>query len=367
VLIFTSKDIKATVHPQVNKPCISCHNGYEKIFFSLMATRIKEKEFVKKVFGKFDRRFFQKNCANCHVSTCLDCHTKEKNTILRPSTLNCLKCHNGYHIGIEYIGLCLRDRSYRYKRGIVFRNKYYLKMQEDVHYKNGLSCSKCHSMKSLISGKKSSRSCLECHKINTDIIEHKISAHIKKLECYSCHSMWVSQEYGTYIIRNYNANVLLSKGTWDKLSIEYARSIYYNKRDLFPLGVNRRGKISPIRPEYIIIYSDIKKSELQNKIISKTWKAVFPHTINRGAPVCNSCHMKRWRFLLACSEEDQDEFFIFDTKKDFAENIMFGCSKKQKILNGSFYRSEKVFDKVKTSEFIKGYLKKWDLILQGVN
>lgn len=329
-----------------------------------MAKREVEKRFVDKVFSKYDKDFYKKNCSACHLKSCGDCHIIQKNNVKRPDVYNCLKCHNGYFIGIEYIGLSLREPSIRYKKGIKFKNKYYMQMKEDVHFVAGLQCGSCHSMKSLIRKDVSSKKCIDCHKINKNIIEHRVDSHLKKLECYTCHSLWINQEYGTYVIRNYNNNALYKQRLWHRYSDEYEKSVYFLKRDLFPIGINKRGKFSPIRPQFIFIYSDFKKN-IHNKIVSKTWKAIFPHTIQRGSPTCNNCHMNNWRFMQSCNNKNSVLSFL-DTRFDFNEKIDFLCYKDQHMLNGGFYINEDVFRVRKNTEFIKLYLNKWDIILKGV-
>ncbi len=353
------------IYPKIDKSCVSCHVGYEKMLSCNMATRKKEKEFVKEVFSKYDKHFFKKNCNSCHLKDCKDCHKVKDNQVKKPGVYDCLKCHNGYFIGIEYIGLSLREPSIRYKRGILFKNKYYMLMKEDVHFTAGLTCADCHNMKSLLKKNVGPKICIDCHKIDKNIIEHSINAHLEKLECYTCHSAWINQEYGTYVIRNYSENDLYRERLWDRYSEEYQRSTFFVKRDLFPIGLNKKGKLSPIRPQFIFIYSDLKK-DIHNKIISKTWKAIFPHTIQKGTPTCNNCHMNNGRFLQSC-DNDNSVLSFFDTSSNFKERFNFLCYKGQSLWNGRFYTKKDVFKAKKDPKFKKLYIKKWDLILKDVN
>ncbi|GAB6163415.1 hypothetical protein JCM12298_25750 [Desulfothermus naphthae] len=330
-----------------------------------MATRKREKVFASKVFAKYDRYFFKKNCNNCHIKDCLNCHRIVNNIPLKPDVYDCIKCHNGYHIGIEYIGLSKKDPSYRYKQGILYKGNYYLKMRQDIHYKKGLLCRNCHSMESLMRNKKSSKRCVDCHRVDKKIYAHKIEKHLQKLECYTCHSLWLSQEYGTYFIRNYNINKMFKYGLVDKLSKEYARSVYYTKRDKFPLAINKRGRISPVRPEFIVIYSDIKDKKIQNIVLSNTWKCVFPHTITKSAPICSHCHGSKWKFLQSCNS-NKGPMSIFRTDIDFNRKINFGCFIGASILNGRFYNTSRVFNVKKQEPYIRGYLDTWNKILKGV-
>ena len=76
-----------------------------------------------------------------------------------------------------------REENMRYQRGPTPYGEPFLKMLPDVHAERGMGCSACHSMKSLVAGQRSSKSCRECHQPDPKVIEHSIAAHMEKLEC----------------------------------------------------------------------------------------------------------------------------------------------------------------------------------------
>jgi len=180
--------------------CVVCHKGHERIFDHAMATRSGERQFVQRSYAKLDSGFFEKNCGSCHVSGCLDCHGEGHN-ITKPSTGACQSCHQGYFTGWDYSGRAPREANMRYQRGIAVNGETFLKMLPDVHYAAGMSCGACHSMASLAQGGKASKRCRDCHNPSPRIIEHRISAHLERLECYACHAAWAPQEYGTFFLR----------------------------------------------------------------------------------------------------------------------------------------------------------------------
>lgn len=341
-----------------------------------MTTRTKEKEFVKNTLGKYDPDFFQNNCASCHVTTCFDCHGKKrqyKTCLEKPKSGNCLNCHKGYFTGWEFYGRAPREDNIRYQRGKTFKGKSYLKMLPDVHATAGMQCSDCHSMESLMNGKKSSKTCIDCHKPDPSVIEHSIKAHLTKLECYACHSAWASQEYGTFFIRFTNSsNKKYFRLNSMNNSSRYIKSGFLKKQDSPPLGIDIRGKISPIRPQFIIYFTDIKNNKpvgKENRLLSARWKAFFPHTIRRGTPMCNDCHnnpakflLKNTNFLLKNKEEE-----IFQLKKNRMSLTSFLNQKGQTMSNGSFMTLQR-FKKMisKSDEFKKLYVMKWKNLTKAI-
>ena len=84
-----------------------------------------------------------------------------------------------------------------------------------------------------------------------------------------------------------------------KNSGDYVKSAYLRKQDAPPLGINSRGKVSPIRPEFIVYFTDIRNDRpvgQENRLMAAEWKAFFPHTIRRGTVMCDGCHDNPRRF-----------------------------------------------------------------------
>ena len=345
--------------------CVGCHKGYDALFDQMMTTRVKERRFVEETFGKADEQFFLKNCQSCHVRDCLDCHGDNGHNITRPAQNSCLSCHKGYFVGADYYGMAPREDSVRYQRGKIFQGETFLKMLPDVHVEAGLECGACHSMNSLVVGSKSKKKCVDCHKPSDSVIEHGISAHLTGLECYACHSAWAAQEYGTFYVRLVNSPSSKYFKVKRRGGSEYIKSAYLKMQNAPPLGMNNRGKVSPIRPQFISYYSDItdgKSVGEENRLLGAYWKAFFPHTIRRGTVMCEGCHNNARRFIL---EKEEDR--IYQLQLDDMTLLSFWDQSGQEVINGSFIEISR-FDKisVKSPSFTKAYVRKWKNLVDHV-
>lgn len=347
-------------------PCIHCHKGLGTIFNQKMATRADEKTFASRSYNRVDSRFFEKNCTGCHLKSCLDCHDGGGHRIGKTSMDRCLSCHRGYYVGWDYAGRAPREDSHRYQRGNSADGEHYLTMRPDIHYEKGLVCADCHSMKSLAAGRRSSKVCMDCHRISNRPVEHRIQAHLEKMECYACHSAWAPQEYGTFFLRFTESPT--REDFWLKgseASGEYLRSAYLRTQDSPPLGLNSRGMVSPIRPQFIAYYTHIRRDRAtgrENRLLAAEWKAYFPHTIRRGTVMCDSCHDAPERFLL---EPKQDRIYRIGTDGMSLESFFERTG--QKVSNGSFIAIERHQRlSSRTPAFQKGYLEKWQLFYNRV-
>jgi len=341
------------------------NSKYNAIFEQIMSTRSIEKAFVQETLGKNDPEFFQKNCGSCHVRTCVDCHERDGETLIRSTSKKCMDCHNGYFTGSGFYGRAPREDNLRYQRGKEVKGETFLKMLPDVHAQAGMECGDCHSMKSLMAGEKSSKTCVDCHKVDPAVIEHRIDAHQKNLECYACHSAWAAQEYGTFFIRFKDSSnkQYFRLRPWG--GEEYIKSGFLKKQDPPPLGINQRGKISPIRPQFIVYFTDIENNRPvgeENRLLAARWKAFFPHTINRGTVMCDGCHSNPERFLL---EKEEDR--MYRLQKNGMSLTSFWSQKGQTVGNGSFM-TPKRFEKMtsKPPEFKKAYVNKWKQLIKAV-
>jgi hypothetical protein len=238
-------------------------------------------------------------------------------------------------------------------------------MLPDVHAQAGLQCSACHSMQSLIAGKKASKTCTDCHQPNPGVIEHSIDRHMEKLECYACHAAWAAQEYGTFYIRmqdNTNRQYFRLRPLNDNSNI---KSAYLKKQDAPPLGLNSRGKVSPIRPQFILYFTDVQNNRpkgSENRLMTAQWKAFFPHTVRRGAVMCNGCHSNASRFLLEKKEEH-----LYELPKDNMTLTSFWNQDGQTMLNGSFMPLECFVGMAsRKPDYKKAYLQKWKKLLKSV-
>lgn len=343
--------------------CTSCHQGYDQIFDQAMTTRQAEQEFVDRTFSSVDSDFYANNCTSCHVSDCLDCHGGNGHKIASATQDECLSCHKGYFVGREYLGWAPREDHPRYKRGPKHLGEQALKMLPDVHAELEMECKDCHSMKSLIAGQKASQNCIDCHQPDTAVVEHSIPAHMDKMECYSCHSAWAAQEYGSFYLRFGHNNREAEKAfKTPPLKSEYLVRAYLRKQDSPALGLNAQGRYSPIRPQFITYYSDLRGEgapEVENRLLNAEWKAFFPHTIRAGTVMCDSCHDDRRRYLL---EAEEDRLYRIDL--DGLGLSSFWNQQGQTIHQGSFVSPEQFLQiKKKDSDYTKAYIKRWKSLL----
>jgi hypothetical protein len=347
------------------KGCTCCHRDYAPLFSHAMATRVRERVFVDRTYAKVDPNFFEKNCNSCHLKGCLDCHGESGHRIAKANDDSCLACHKGYYTGSDYRGLAPREENMRYQRGIERNGERYLKMLPDVHFEAGISCGACHSMQSLVDGRKSAKRCRDCHGISRKIVEHRIAAHLEKLECYACHSAWGAQEYGTFYLR---FKVSPSRDDYDLKgeSREYVKSVYLKRQDAPPLGLNSNGRVSPIRPEFIAYFTDIDHDRpvgMENRLLAAEWRAFFPHTVRRGAVTCEGCHDNPRRFVLERPEER-----IYDLTRDGMTLSSFWDRNGQKVVNGEFFPAGRFRAmNSKNPAYQKGYVEKWKPLVDHVD
>ncbi len=345
--------------------CVGCHQGYDALFDQAMTTRARERRFVEQTFGKADPHFYQKNCQSCHVRDCLDCHGKNGHNITRPAQNSCLGCHRGYFVGTDYHGMAPREDNVRYQRGKLFEGETFLKMLPDVHAEEGMECGDCHSMKSLVAGSKSSKKCIDCHNPADSVIEHGITAHLTNLECYACHSAWAAQEYGTFYVRLVNSPSSKYFRVKQKSGSEYIKSAYLRMQNAPPLGINDTGKVSPIRPQFISYFSDIRDGKPvgeENRLLAAHWKAFFPHTIRRGTVMCEGCHNNARRFIL-----EKEENRIYQLQLDGMTLNSFWDQACQEVINGCFMEPSR-FARMssKGPAYTKAYVKKWKRLVDRV-
>ncbi|QXM07792.1 cytochrome c3 family protein [Geomonas subterranea] len=346
--------------------CVGCHKGYAALFDHAMGSRQGERDFVAASYGRVDKGFFGNNCGACHLGGCTDCHAGRGHEIGKPRDRDCFTCHKGYFVGTDYYGMAPREDSMRYQRGEVAYGEAYLKMTPDLHAEAGLSCGACHTMKSLAAGRKSAKVCTDCHEPDRRVPEHRIAAHLEKMECPACHSAWAAQEYGTFFLRFSNSpSQELYALRRDQAAEEYVKSAYLRRQDAPPLGLNARGMVSPIRPEFIAYFTDVRNDRAvwdENRLLAARWKAFFPHTVRRGTVMCEGCHENPRRFLLERKEER-----IYQLQAEGMTLPSFWDATGQQVVNGAFYpaRRYQVLSG-KTAEYRRAYLEKWQSLVNHV-
>ena len=344
--------------------CLICHKRYKNFINHNKHIQKSYENKIKKVFKHTDKNFYDTNCASCHIETCNDCHNINKKThnLKKISNDTCLKCHNSYYTGSEYLGLGIRDDHERYQRGIKYKDKYYLKMLPDIHFEKGIECKDCHDMNSLAEGKTYSKTCIDCHKnIDKSIIEHSIKKHLTNLECYACHSAWTKTEFGTFWIRFDNSSYQQYFRWLTVKNKNYVKSSYYITNGKLLFSKNNRGKIAPVRPEYILFYTHLKDDDVvgkENKLMLNDFKAHFPHTVRRETVNCEYCHDNKKVYL---KQNYKNRIFFPD--KDGLSVKNFYNSSEFNMLNGDFLL-EKEINKIleKNNIYYNKYIKKIDNI-----
>lgn len=346
--------------------CIACHGEYAGVLHGPMAERRAEKDFVAETWGRVDPGFFGSNCGGCHVRGCGECHGGG-HAVARPGVDACLACHRGENVGIEFVGLAPREDALRYQRGPEKGGERYLKMLPDVHAEAGMKCGDCHGMASLAGGKGRPRACGECHSPDPRVIEHRIDAHLKRLECYACHSAWAPQEYGTFFVRLRDSEVrrFFRLKTGVGKGDGYVRSAYLRRQNAPPLGLNGAGRVSPIRPRFIAYFTDIQNDRpvgRENRLLTARWQAFFPHTVRRGTALCDGCHGAAARFLL-----ETEKTRIYRPDRDGMGLLSFWVQTGQQVANGAFFDRER-FERMSRPDpdYTKGYTEKWKKLAESV-
>lgn len=341
--------------------CVSCHPRSAGVLSGPMGTRAAERQFARRAFGREGDSFFAQSCVGCHVSSCQDCHGVEAHSGAKPGSEVCLRCHRGYFVGWEFLGRAPREDHSRYQRGPTANGESFLKMLPDVHAELGMTCGDCHSMGSLHEGRKSAKTCRECHPaVSREVPEHAIAAHLDRMECEACHSAWAAQEYGTFLVRALRPDQqeafspLPSWGPWKK-------SAYLKRQDAPPLGLNERGRIAPIRPQFILFASDTSR-RWENRLLVAEWRAFVPHTVRRGTVACGACHETPRRYLL---EDDAERLYLLE--RDGLPLRSFWSQESQRVVNGAFLSRER-HDHMnrKTPEYVRQHLKRWQSLLDHV-
>lgn len=344
--------------PPASVACLACHPSAGGVLSGPMATRAAEKRFAHRAFGADGDRFFAQSCTGCHVAGCDDCHGRAPHKGARLKTDACTRCHKGYFVGWDYLGRAPREDHARYQRGAVADGEPFLKMLPDVHAERGMTCADCHTMRSLQEGKKAAKTCRECHPaVSRDVPEHSFSAHLDKMECEACHAAWAPQEYGTFLVRATTPeqeeafSPLRAWGPWRK-------SAYLKSQDPPPLGLNGKGKVAPIRPQFVLFATDTSRS-WENRLLAAEWKAFTPHTVRRGTVTCSGCHDSPRRYLL-----EPDDERLYELEKDGLALRSFWSQENQSVVNGSFFPKDRheAMNR-KTPEYVRQYLRQWQKLL----
>lgn len=338
--------------------CLRCHKEARGVLTGTMATRAGERAFAHRAFGHEGDRFFDASCAGCHVQRCADCHGAGAAFTGKPRDEACLACHRGYFVGWDYHGRGAREDHARYQRGVLANGEHVLKMRPDVHAEKGIACADCHSMRSLQEGRRASKTCRDCHpKPSLDVPDHAIAAHLEKMECWACHSAWASQEYGTFLVR---PRTPAAEQAFESLprAGEWRRSAYLRQQGAPPLGLDERGLVAPIRPEFLLFASDPARG-WENRPLAMEWTSFFPHTVRRGTTSCTGCHDTPRRFLL-----EPDSARIYRPDEDGLGLRSFWAREGQTMRRGAFFPEARYRAmNRRTPVFVREHLKQWQKLL----
>jgi hypothetical protein len=125
-------------------------------------------------------------------------------------------------------------------------------------------------------------------------------AHLKKTECFTCHTAWAPTCYGCHIKMDYTAYAKPVDVAFDHLANEHAKQGWFRLTagvriaDPEPvLGLNWRGKVVPFVPRAQPLFSYVNpagKVEYDFKKLGFVHNPIVPHTVTRQSRTCESCH-----------------------------------------------------------------------------
>lgn len=141
-----------------------------------------------------------------------------------------------------------------------------------------------------------------------------VSQHLDKLECYACHSTWAPQCYGCHMVYDkrkegtdwvttaLNYNIINRKQQITKTKGDIEENRGWLRWEEPMLGINLKGKVTPIIPGCQVIWSYIDENGevvTVNKVLktsdglnAPTLAPVQPHANTMPARTCESCHTR---------------------------------------------------------------------------
>ncbi len=308
-------------------------------------------------------------------------------------TTQCLHCHNSNHVGTDYAGLFQSDFNLTYQEEVAIGNEPLygtatIRLSPDVHFKAGLQCIDCHKKSEVMGDGTVSASmadavkasCTECHRgfsssqFAVRTVSHRIKQH-SHLRCSACHAAWSYQDYGLSVLLTFEA----AYKKWQYLACQgdpYLLDLF--KRELgkrfpnpprspdfisgknkpgmwlmawrlrrweyMPLGINNRGKISVLRPQYQYLVSAVDGTgnvfldsvvprRGDSGTIGWAFNPYSPHTISASGRSCDSCHGNRvaagYGFLVL---PDSDTFLTVPSRPADPLSRLFTKQEKEKLL-----------------------------------
>jgi hypothetical protein len=135
---------------------------------------------------------------------------------------------------------------------------------------------------------------------------HKVSRHMKNLECYACHSAWVPKCMGCHIKVDQTQQAEPIKVSYDHLKKEQSAFGLYTfipgtreAESDYVLGVNHRGKVVPFAPRVSVLYTLVDplgkevyrmRPQTRGKLLAFAHNPAIPHTVRKETRSCESCH-----------------------------------------------------------------------------
>ena len=323
--------------------------------------------------------FLRRKCLKCHLGVknsgekgmkrkkgCLACHTKHnkkgKCQSKKISMNKCLSCHNKEFIGTDYKGLFPKDYHHSFRAPLQKNGKYpsqkygidYHFLNQDIHYKKGMSCVDCHNNKDGKNWEKGA-SCKECHK-NLSGKNHK--GYHESISCSACHSSWNMSSYELSVFRDDTADYdkwkklklqedgyltkFLTKALKSKrkikpvmpdwIDMKLKKGIWYSgwryrRWEDFTLGNDLDGNIKILRPifQYRVSYRDENGTMILDDVSSddnkslEVWSPYSPHTITKKAKSCERCHENK---LLFKSYKKENKIYNLKIPKNIVNGTM---------------------------------------------
>ena len=130
-------------------------------------------------------------------------------------------------------------------------------------------------------------------------VNHNGFSHTEKLECYTCHTSWRQTCFGCHIsIDDSTSQTNQTTGEVSRGGISARRDDY--SLDFFTLGVNTKGKITPLCSSMSVFlsYRDENGVERYTDRVRTTsdgrigfgWNPFHHHTVSRVPQNCDQCH-----------------------------------------------------------------------------
>ena len=209
----------------------------------------------------------------------------------------CLRCHHGNHVGGDLHGLYDRDDAPMFQQALSWGRGMPRPygaavhvLARDVHAERGMGCLDCHSGGQVMGLDPDDRpSCAGCHggTMNMDTPSHAPDRH-GRVACFACHAQWTYGDYGLSVLRRDD------DGTW-------CLSWRFRRWEGLALGVDRAGRIAPMRPrhQYLVSYVDRLGRAVLDSVRPRrgdgsgpgwAFAPYAPHTTGRVGRPCQECH-----------------------------------------------------------------------------